>query len=340
MKKILNIIIEVELEVMVFDNYKKYSSLGSVRNKESDIFNFKKLVRKAYYNHKVFIRDPYSKEDDLISLALYLGITLNDLYNAMKNDVNLLANFTDFDKRSVITVHGKEHKNHKKYSIDQAPGLYTELAKVEPFDTNSIIKFSKTFGLPTGVRDYPIRCNSPNLSIVPIANYFGLNQDLIIYREAFHLIQRYIRKDINEIRKVRINEYKRVLDSQEDNRIIELFQSKINRFKTLDEKVILAYELDEIWIFYTELERQNFFESSMYENDKNHHIRRIYPNNLFGAAYLQLYGALLDKVELKKCKQCQHYFEASSGKMNFCPPLPFRKRSSCEMAFNNKKYRK
>lgn len=33
---------------------------------------------------------------------------------------------------------------------------------------------------------------------------------------------------------------------------------------------------------------------------------------------------------------CEHIFEVTYKRQRFCPPLPNKKRSSCEMAYNNR----
>lgn len=340
MKNSFEIISEIDLEVAVFNEYKKYSSLGNVRNKESNLFNFEDLSQKGGNSRQAFIRDFSSNENDLVSIAKALNISLDVLYNTMKNNVNLLDSDYKFDKTSVITVHGKDHLNYKTYSISEIPNLYTELAKVEPFNIKSILHFVKRFGLPTGVRDFPQDFNSYDLMMMPIANYFELNHDLILYRDLFHLVQRYIRKDIKEIKQDRMNELNKILNYTELSHTKEFINNEIVRFKKLDEKDTLAYELNEIFSFYNELENQNLFKGFMYEGSNNQFIRKLSPNDLFGVAYIQLYNALINKPKLKRCKFCNHYFESSSWKMNFCAPLPFRKRSSCEMAYNNQKYKK
>lgn len=54
--------------------------------------------------------------------------------------------------------------------------------------------------------------------------------------------------------------------------------------------------------------------------------------NLFKLAFFQMYIALIENIEFRKCDYCQSYFQLAHKRQRFCPPLPLRKRSSCEMA--------
>lgn len=71
-------------------------------------------------------------------------------------------------------------------------------------------------------------------------------------------------------------------------------------------------------------------------NTKGEIIPTILSESMFDIAYFQMLKAISNRVKLRKCTFCGFYFEVSHDKERFCPPLPFHKRSSCEMAYSNR----
>lgn len=57
--------------------------------------------------------------------------------------------------------------------------------------------------------------------------------------------------------------------------------------------------------------------------------------DLFQIAYYQITEALINKSEFRKCSFCKNYFHPTDDRMKYCPALPLRKRSSCEMRHYN-----
>lgn len=66
----------------------------------------------------------------------------------------------------------------------------------------------------------------------------------------------------------------------------------------------------------------------------------ISTGNLFELAYFQMYIALIESIDFKKCDYCHSYFQIGHKRQRFCPPLPLRKRSSCEMAHHREMKKK
>jgi hypothetical protein len=102
-------------------------------------------------------------------------------------------------------------------------------------------------------------------------------------------------------------------------------------------------------VFLKYMMEPGFFEDLPYEisslhqpqialsmNYKQEIIPKINISSLFDFAYFQMMKAILNHSELRTCKYCGHPFEVTYEGMKFCPPLPFRGRSSCEMAYNNR----
>lgn len=63
-------------------------------------------------------------------------------------------------------------------------------------------------------------------------------------------------------------------------------------------------------------------------------------NDLLEVAYFQLSQAVHNHKEFRKCLNCNHLFEITHEGRKFCPPLPGRKRSTCENSYNQRLKRK
>ncbi|MES1049162.1 hypothetical protein FOA24_06805 [Bacillus thuringiensis] len=62
--------------------------------------------------------------------------------------------------------------------------------------------------------------------------------------------------------------------------------------------------------------------------------------NLFEVAAYQLTEAILNNKTLGTCQHCDNWFEVRHKNQKFCPPLPGRKRSTCESTYNQRLRRK
>jgi hypothetical protein len=57
---------------------------------------------------------------------------------------------------------------------------------------------------------------------------------------------------------------------------------------------------------------------------------------LIGTAFIQIVDANITWAEIRKCDYCGHFFHVTHELQHFCPAPPFRRRSICEMAYNNR----
>jgi hypothetical protein len=176
----------------------------------------------------------------------------------------------------------------KRYSADNYPNIYTELAKLEPFNHKEIISFASIFGLPS-------KCIS--LYDFSYIEWFGYHLNFLCFF-YFDLIT-----------------YKR----------------KFNVFLDL---LSNTPPKDNMSLFGINVDHNPAISLSL--NKSNEIVPRIEADSLFDIAYFQMMRALTNNAKMKKCEFCGHEFEVTHEKQRFCPPLPNRKRSSCEMAYNNR----
>lgn len=213
--------------------------------------------------------------------------------------------------------------NVKYYNIDEVPSLYTELAKLEVYDLKSLLKFVKTFGLPTGLREeLPFEIEEPYIvnDEHPItfwsASIPAIYFELVVFKRIFHIFKL--------IRTENHKELKEILVKNDGWKI----------FNNLSEKEELQYiKKSSAFLFISYFGRIDSHPINISLGINETKIRpNIIFDDLFHAAYFQLMTAMNDEVKLKKCKHCGHHFEVDNENRQFCYPLPFRKRSSCEMA--------
>lgn len=77
----------------------------------------------------------------------------------------------------------------------------------------------------------------------------------------------------------------------------------------------------------------------VWQEDEDEVKPEIYPDvkldSLFDYAKLQIFFAVINKTNFRKCRCCGKLFPITTKGMEYCQPLPHRKRSSCEMHVNN-----
>jgi hypothetical protein len=260
--------------------------------------------------------------------------------------------------------------------LDEAPNLYTEIAKIKFFDIPSLKRFIENFGLPYG-RD-----------LFATNIYFVMNYEMDLFR-FYELLHRYkktldifeaisshnqekIEKYAEEFKEYAKNETKEYLYSllnaaiglKVDDFLREIKEQKIERaeiVKRLDmffenkiEGITVNPIMFEKWHnisnesprtiakhYLVELLNNSNKGSSTFaiiNNDEIHPATTF--DNLFEVAYYQLSRAVIRNVEMRHCDNCGALFEVTHDSRRFCPPLPGHKISTCQNTYNQRMKRK
>ncbi|GGF24278.1 hypothetical protein GCM10010954_23950 [Halobacillus andaensis] len=326
-------------EVVVFDGYHIYKDATKIKGLSLGNNNGEMIGR---------LLEKRGIEKDFKELSLDLT------FNSLRSDLELWANYLElpleelevklFDRTLsyeelitkdplIIGINEKSTSQTKNYKFETAKSLYTELAKLTPFDFKSLIKFSKVFGLPYGLQeDILEQHSSPDINVqIPFTDIYYLFYELTIYRYYFSLFEAIIFEDTNKIKS---------LLERHHNIIAQMSNTTIDNITTA---FSIAIEHDDSLIYSAkELLTEHFHNNHRalqilpdFEDGKI--IPKIFFKDLFEYAYFQMLNALMNNSELRKCEYCNHVFEVDFEGRRFCPPLPFRKRSSCEMAYNRMK---
>ncbi|RSL29685.1 hypothetical protein D7Z54_29835 [Salibacterium salarium] len=206
------------------------------------------------------------------------------------------------DKDNTTHNHLRLKQPHGTYDIKtHGKTLYPLLGQIDFYDRKNLMDFVKVWGLPcciySGMFPY-----SP----------FEIN-NLIMNLEEFYRKLFYFQKAFSH------------------------FHSLINSIHEDSDQIIEG------------VTAQQFFENSLTtEMDFNsifkfkfdiYHNNGLLPytifDNLFEVAYFYLTQAVFNGAEMRVCQYCENLFEVTHQSQRFCPPVPNRKRSSCEMAYNN-----
>ncbi|MED3799142.1 hypothetical protein P4604_17340 [Lysinibacillus capsici] len=242
---------------------------------------------------------------------------------------------------------GKSGGTEKSFHFpDEGIGLFTELAKVELFDTNSLKKFTKNFGIPIGV-DLSKKSGYVDLLDFKKYNtflYFGAAPIALIYKELveyqnifnmFVAVKTNDKKLANAIyaRKKLVQEIAEIGRFSKD-----ILEKRALSKKTYEQNIIenndpLSLALCRKYLSEAITEKVAINSKIVNSIDGDFFEIKLY-NNLFEIAYNQIKDSLLNNTEIKKCEHCGHFFESTHGKQRFCPPLPFKKRSSCENSYS------
>lgn len=337
--------LQSEQEVYVLNNYHVFESVDTLetypfdsflplpRNKQTINFWKKNLTEQfeGDFHHDFLHR---TSKTSLEKWADYKQIPVKQLITILKKQQEIEENSNqsieeqDYYKRKVESpfneplICGVTHEAmasiEKTYKLQDAHSLYTELAKLEVFDFNSLLGFSKNFGMPSGIMDdrgFDIFLDGDTL-FFPFCSIAVLNKKIAIYKRDFEWFQIIQTKNVSKIRALLPKSHFILIDNIDDDEAV------INRAK---------HYLTSL------LAKLDAFNVSMYvEFQDGSFVPGVWFSDLFNFAYFQIAKALSNNVEVRECDFCGHIFEVSHKRQRFCPPLPNRKRSSCEMAFNNR----
>ncbi|MCM3670283.1 hypothetical protein M3181_14970 [Mesobacillus maritimus] len=337
-------ILQYDQEVLVFGDYHFFKDMAledypfdSLLDREprfsfSDVHIgfWKKHLKEEFIIEKNFHLDflERTSETSKKKWADYKRIALNDLITILRRNEKVEEETNQREEDEVyyrmkeeslfndplrfgVTPEGML-KISNTYKLQDAHSLYTEIAKLEVFDFESLLRFSKHFGLPSGIMDdrgFEFILDGYCI-FFPFGSISVLNKKIAIYKQDFEWFKLIQTKNIPKIRSLLPNS--NLIDDEE---VIGLAKSRLADLLSKLDAFQLSTHLD--------------YQSGSF-------IPTVWFSDLFNFAYFQLAKALSNNVEVRECEFCGHIFEVTHKRQRFCPALPNRKRSSCEMANNNR----
>lgn len=257
--------------------------------------------------------------------------------------------------------------------LKDTPNLYTEMAKIEYFDTPSLLKFIQNFGLPMGddlfsTENYKVAHFKLNL----FEFYFYLYHlkqtinvyEAIITNDRFKL-NRYAKKFeeyvSNEFKSAGLNYLETLKNTNKtDNRpdltfkkeelkriqqapdIVKEYFGYSNSKK--DQKTALRNQpvIDQVNHYLVELLNDLRKGDSSFRIIKNKRMPGTTFYNLTEVAYYQVSRHIAINGDFKRCEydKCGAIFEVTHESRRFCPPLPGNKISTCQNSYNQRMKRK
>ncbi|PGA16240.1 hypothetical protein COL65_20330 [Priestia aryabhattai] len=338
--------VHFEQEVLVFDDYNVLEEVDLLNSYPFDSYSstpdlhyvnhWKKILKKQFVSEKNFHGDLLyrSSKSNIEKWAKYTNISVDELLkileknNLKEKESNQIEEDKDyyemksespFNESSILGVTPDAMQNlSKKYKLQEASSLYTELAKLEVFDFNSLLRFSKHFGMPSGLMDdigFDIELDG-NCLFFPFTSISVLNKKIAIYKQDFEWFKVIQTKNATKIRSM-------------------IPESDLILINNVDEnEAVVNYAKHHLTLL---LGRLDAFNVSMHVEFQNgSFVPGVWFSDLFNFAYFQIAKALSNNVEVRECDNCGYIFEVTHKRQRFCPPLPHRKRSSCEMAYNNR----
>lgn len=202
-------------------------------------------------------------------------------------------------------------KKMKKYSLKRyGQTFYAELGNTDFSSFDNLLSFVETWGLPTGISTM----NFPQIYPSSDINIFFMPLDLF-YRK--------------------IDEYQRIF-----NLFKALATNDFTNVQVPNTAGLNAFELpieeETKSLLGTEIHYKGFFSYRLKVDKSNSFTPQAVFNDMFEFAYFFLTMAVYRGAEMRECENCGNLFEVTHQRQRFCPPLPGRKRSSCEMAYNNR----
>ncbi|MEH7569276.1 hypothetical protein [Priestia megaterium] len=215
-------------------------------------------------------------------------------------------------QKAVTTLNSENMMEHyfsseqitKKYDLSNfGRTLYTELAKWNFSSFQELLTFCDIWGLPTGVNISELSVNSNDVNILwmPLEEFYRKLDD---YQKTFSIFKSLHTNDFSELEIPPSHSRKSIREN-----------ARLTLIEKIGEKNIFSYKL----------------------TTNNNIVTPISIfKDLFEAAYFFLTLSIYSNAEIRTCANCGHLFEVTHKRQRFCAVLPGRKRSSCEMAYNNR----
>lgn len=185
--------------------------------------------------------------------------------------------------------------------------LYPKLGETNFYQYEELMNFIKIWGLPVAT---PIDYDPPLTYIdnlfMSLESFFRKVDE---FQDVFSLFKALATQDYSQLEQYVFN------TQQPDQSLKQHVQ------------LLLHSKLDHVNVFSFQLSG-SFFEQSI--------VPKTIFDSLIEASYFYLLLAIFNEADMKQCEHCSQLFEVTHKRQRFCPPLPGRKRSSCEMAYNNR----
>lgn len=321
-------------DVIVFNEYKFYENEAAFENDDQNLVDKKLLINNSPFNmDKYFHMNPMYIENDIKSWLEFEGLSLEELYNKMFSfETDKAVDKDNIKYKSMITRFSEKEDDFKTYPLRDITGIYTELAKVEPFNTEDIQRFIHIFGLPTGLRETPnmdIGLNAYPVTAVSV-NYTELNSQLMKYKAIYETFKDIMTKNVEVIKQNHLADLDIMIEFNPD--LSPIFELQRAFYLEESDEAIFEETKSE---FIELVNVQNFYEGIIGYKNKTYVMESFF-KNLFEYSYFQMSQALINDSEFKKCKNCNHFFEVSPDNPDFCPSLPFSDVSQCKIEFEQK----
>lgn len=311
MKKNLLTQLEVQNSVYPYENYELKGELFFLENDE-----LYAVFYEAFAPLKII---PLTKDLQIKELFIK-GQLYGENKDGQIERIESESNLREYKKKaayiiaekSITTIKKEKNYNYlfpdkkvtSEYNLNNfGKALYTELAKWDFSSFGEILEFCRTWGLPTGVTISSLEEKTARENI----NIIWMNID-----DFFKKVKEY-QKLFSYFKALNTNDFSNLPTDPKEGEHIKAHSRRI-----------LTEEIHEK-AFKFKLKGQEgcLIHISVFDD-------------LFEAAYFYLSLSINSSAEMKPCKNCGHLFEVSHRRQKFCPVLPGRKRSSCEMAYNNR----
>jgi hypothetical protein len=343
-----------------FDEYEiycageEYESKGLITMKHTSPDKTDEEIYKRLTGESLLLDDGFLSYKE--NVPMYVRISEENIEKILKNEEYLIRNTYD--------------------PLEEAPNLYTEIAKIKFFDIPSLRRFIENFGLPWGT----------DLFATDIYFVMHYEMDLFPFYKLLHIYKKTldIFEAINSHNQEKIQKYaeefkeyveretkeylysvsSKIIDLGIDNFFEEMKKQNLE-IEEITEKldIFLENKIEGIktnpaifkkWRnisnesprtiakhYLVELLNNSNKGSSTFaiiNNDEIHPATTF--DNLFEVAYYQLSRAVIGNVEMRHCDNCGALFEVTHDSRRFCPPLPGHKISTCQNTYNQRVKRK
>ncbi|WP_461611924.1 hypothetical protein [Cytobacillus kochii] len=182
--------------------------------------------------------------------------------------------------------------------------LYTEFAKWDFSSFQELINFCKTWGLPTGVTVSVLETKIPENDI----NIIWMSLD-----DFYTKVYEY-QRIFSYFKALNTNDFSKLPTTPKKRENIKAHAARI-LIEEIEKKSLFSYKI--------KIQEDITTPISIF-------------SDLFEAAYFYLNLSINSSAEMRICENCRNLFEVTHQRQRFCAVLPGRKRSSCEMAYNNR----
>jgi hypothetical protein len=288
-----------------------------------------------------------------------------DLYEFLEEDI-------EYIKAKKEDIDGALYEGKYTYfnPLEDAPNLYTDLAKIGKKDKKGLMDFIKEYGLPMGEALIPSDIHNVLLKECPDYEVFSAIEEFKKALTVYHIIRD---GDPVEIEKLK-DEFDFYLRRQERTKGLEVTFNKFDEkdiYEEIDDTEIapitkwLSEEIGSMpkpllsplkketreqlkdrdpqavaMAYLTELLNRHGKGNSSYALIDGQIQPGTTFKDLIEVAYFQLSRAVIGNIALRPCEHCGALFEVTHESRRFCPPHKDNKISTCQNSYNQRIKRK